>query len=80
MSVLILALTPLSPYPPPPPSLSTQVGQSALTKAYVRVQAFKSNFPLDTLVCNAATYQPATPVPRYTEVRQLKRVLRPPNT
>ena len=25
-------------------------------------------FPLDTLVCNAATYKPATPVPRYTEV------------
>ncbi len=44
----------------------------------MRVQAFKSNFPLDTLVCNAATYQPATPVPRYTEVWQLKRVLPPP--
>jgi hypothetical protein len=32
-----------------------------------REQAFKSNFPLDALVCNAATYQPATPVPRFTD-------------
>jgi len=31
------------------------------------LKAFKSNFPLDTLVCNAATYQPATPEPRFTE-------------
>jgi NAD(P)-dependent dehydrogenase (short-subunit alcohol dehydrogenase family) len=30
------------------------------------LQAFKSNFPVDALVCNAATYQPATPEPRYT--------------
>eukprot|EP00291_Cryptomonas_curvata_P017777 CAMPEP_0172173342 /NCGR_PEP_ID=MMETSP1050-20130122/12997_1 /TAXON_ID=233186 /ORGANISM="Cryptomonas curvata, Strain CCAP979/52" /LENGTH=276 /DNA_ID=CAMNT_0012845079 /DNA_START=652 /DNA_END=1478 /DNA_ORIENTATION=+ len=31
------------------------------------LKAFKSNFPVDSLVCNAATYQPATPVPRFTE-------------
>ena len=30
------------------------------------LKAFKSNFPLDSLVCNAATYQPATPEPRFT--------------
>ena len=30
------------------------------------LKAFKSNFPLDALICNAATYQPATPEPRYT--------------
>ena len=35
------------------------------------LKAFKSNFALDTLICNAATYQPATPVPRFTEVSSI---------
>jgi hypothetical protein len=36
------------------------------TLTLTTLQAFKSNFPLDALICNAATYQPATPEPRYT--------------
>ena len=52
-----------------------QPGALRLTPRAARVQAFKSNFPLDTLVCNAATYQPATPEPRFTEVLVLQLLL-----
>jgi len=47
--------------------LKLDLGSFQSVKDFVfNLKAFKSNFALDALICNAATYQPATPTPRYT--------------
>ena len=41
--------------------------RSPLSVSRVFAQAFKATRPLDRLVCNAAVYLPADPIPRFTD-------------
>eukprot|EP00595_Chromulina_sp_UTEXLB2642_P002335 CAMPEP_0196765140 /NCGR_PEP_ID=MMETSP1095-20130614/7665_1 /TAXON_ID=96789 ORGANISM="Chromulina nebulosa, Strain UTEXLB2642" /NCGR_SAMPLE_ID=MMETSP1095 /ASSEMBLY_ACC=CAM_ASM_000446 /LENGTH=319 /DNA_ID=CAMNT_0042122631 /DNA_START=395 /DNA_END=1354 /DNA_ORIENTATION=- len=48
--------------------MKLDLGSFQSVKDFVfNLKSFKSNRPLDRLVCNAAVYQPALSVPRYTE-------------
>ena len=46
---------------------TARVRRSPLSVSRVSAQAFKATRPLDRLVCNAAVYLPADPIPRFTD-------------
>ena len=49
------------------PERAARVRRSPLSVSRVFAQAFKATRPLDRLVCNAAVYLPADPIPRFTD-------------